>query len=160
MTAGTLAFRATRKRRSATRPGVWQYVLKGDAWTVLASPIIYSTIVPLVLLDAWITVYQAICFRLWKLRRVRRRDYFALDRHRLAYLNGIEKVNCLFCSYANGVFGYVREVAARTEQYWCPIRHGRRVRRPHGRYASFVPYGDEARYRERLPALRAALRRK
>ncbi|HET9706067.1 MAG TPA: hypothetical protein VFP85_18630 [Vicinamibacterales bacterium] len=160
MTAGTLAFRAIRKPRSATRPGVWQYVLKGDAWTVLASPVIYSTIVPLVLLDAWVTVYQAICFRLWKITRARRRDYFALDRHRLAYLNGIEKVNCLFCSYANGVFGYVREVAARTEQYWCPIRHGRRIRPPHGRYASFVPYGDEGRYRERLPALRAALRRK
>jgi hypothetical protein len=160
MSSGTLALRAIRKPRSMNRTGVWRYVLMGDAWTVLASPIIYSTIVPLVLLDGWISAYQAICFRLWGIRRVRRRDYFAIDRHLLGYLNGVEKFNCFFCSYANGVFGYVHEIAARTEQYWCPIRHRRRVRHPHGRYASFVPYGDEARFRERLPALRAALRKK
>jgi hypothetical protein len=73
-------------------------------------------------------------------------------------LNGIERLNCLFCSYANGVIGYVREITARTEQYWCPIRHRRRVRHPHGRYETFVPYGDRARYRRELPSLRAALR--
>ena len=90
---------------------------------------------------------------------MRRRDYFAIDRHRLSYLNGVEKLNCVFCSYANGVFGYVREIAARTEQYWCPIRHARRVRHPHGRYRSFAAYGDDVRYRERLSSLRAALKK-
>jgi hypothetical protein len=30
-------------------------------------------------------------------------------------------------AYANGVFAYVREVGSRTEQYWCPIKHARRV---------------------------------
>ena len=80
------------------------------------------------------------------------------DRHRLAYLNGIEKLNCAYCSYANGVVSYVREVAARTEQYWCPIRHARRIPAPHSRYQLFFDYGDAERYRAELSPLRNALR--
>ena len=63
------------------------------------------------------------CFPIYGIERVQRRRYFAIDRHTLAYLNAIEKANCLYCSHANGVIAYVREVAARTEQYWCPIKH-------------------------------------
>ena len=150
------AVRAGHRRQ---RTGLWPYIIRGDAPTLVTAPVIYSTIIPFVILDAWVSIYQAICFRAWALRRVRRRDYFVIDRHKLAYLNGLEKAHCLFCSYANGVIGYVREVAARTEQYWCPIRHARRLREPHGRYAGFAPYGDPVAYRATLPSLRAALRR-
>ena len=83
----------------------------------------------------------------------------SIDRHRLAYLNGLEKLNCLYCSYANGVIAYVRDIAARTEQYWCPIRHARRVRHPHERYESFAAYGDAAGFRRTLPSQRAALKK-
>jgi hypothetical protein len=127
--------------------------------TLLTAPVIYSMIVPFLILDAWVSIYQAICFRAWALGRVRRRDHFVLDRHKLAYLNGLERVNCLYCSYATGVVAYVREVAARTEQYWCPIRHARRVREPHSRDDSFAPYGDPDAYRASLSTLRAALKR-
>lgn len=136
-----------------------RYFLSGDLSTLLTAPIIYSTILPFAVLDLWIVFYQAVCFRAWGVRRVRRRDYFAIDRHKLAYLNGLEKVNCLFCSYANGVIGYVREVAARTEQYWCPIRHARRTRDPHDHYRHFPAYGDAAGYRGGLPSLRSALKK-
>jgi hypothetical protein len=34
---------------------------------------------------------------------------------RLAYLNTIEKVGCIYCSYANGLLGLITEIAARTE---------------------------------------------
>ena len=105
----------------------------------------------------WVTIYQAICFRAWRLAPVRRRPYFVFDRQKLAYLNAVEHMNCVFCGYANGVLAYVREVAARTEQYWCPIRHGRRVRDPHGHYQQFVAYGDAEAYRHELPGLRRAL---
>jgi hypothetical protein len=138
--------------------GLWRFVLGGDIATVLTAPLIYSVLLPFVLLDAWVTTYQAICFRAWGIRRVRRRDYFVIDRHKLTYLNAIERVNCLYCSYANGVTGYVREIAARTEQYWCPIRHARRLRHAHGRYPHFAPYGDGRRYRDRLPLFRASLK--
>mgnify|MGYP001580622076 CR=1 FL=1 len=114
---------------------------------------------PFVLLDAWVWLYQAICFRAWGINPVRRRAFFAIDRHKLAYLNGVEKLNCLFCSYANGLIAYVHEVAARTEQYWCPIRHARRTRGAHDRHRDFLPYGDAAGYRARLASLRTGLRK-
>jgi hypothetical protein len=148
-----------RSRDREHRVGLWRYVVSGDIATLVTAPLVYSLLVAFVLMDGWIGVYQAICFRAWGIRRVRRRDYFAIDRHKLAYLNAIERVNCLYCSYANGVIGYVREIAARTEQYWCPIRHARRLHHAHGRYPHFAPYGDGRRYRDRLPLFRASLKR-
>ena len=55
--------------------------------------------------------YQAICFPVYKIPKVRRRDYLVFDRHHLAYLNIIEKINCAYCSYANGAIAFMREVA-------------------------------------------------
>ena len=141
------------------KPPLLRYVLGGDVTTALTAPLIYSLIVPFMLLDAWVSFYQACCFRAWGLSLVQRRAYFSIDRHRLAYLNGLEKLHCLYCSYANGVIAYVREIAARTEKYWCPIRHARRVRHPHERYESFAAYGDAAGFRRTLPSHRAALRK-
>jgi hypothetical protein len=88
---------------------------------------------------------------------VPRKPYFAIDRHKLAYLNAIEKANCTYCSYANGVVAYVREVGARTEQYWCPIKHARLVESVHPRSALFLDYGDASGYRRELSGIREAL---
>jgi len=136
-----------------------RYLLSGDILTVITAPLVYVLALPFALLDLSVSLYQAVCFRAWGLERVRRRGYFAIDRHKLSYLNALESVNCMYCSYANGVIGYVREIAARTEQYWCPIRHRRRIRHPHERYAGFVAYGDAAGYRSRQASLRAELRK-
>jgi hypothetical protein len=89
--------------------------------------------------------------------RVKRSAYVVFDHHHLAYLNGIEKANCMFCSYATGVFAFVREIAGRTEQYWCPIRHASRIRAPHAHYDGFVDFGDADGYKKQLPVLRAEL---
>lgn len=124
---------------------------------LLTAPVIYSMIVPIALLDLWITLYQMICFRAYGIARVRRSTYIVIDRQHLAYLNSIEKLNCVYCGYANGVFAYMREVAGRTEQYWCPIRHAKRVRAPHTHYRHFIDYGDADGYRHRLIPLRDAL---
>lgn len=150
---------AVRAAHRRDRTGWWRYLVSGDLATLMTAPIVYSIAIPFVVLDLWVSVYQAVCFRAWGVTRVRRRDYIAIDRHKLAYLNGIEKINCLFCSYANGLIAYVREIAARTEAYWCPIRHARRVRGTHARYLAFAAYGDPREYRERLSALRAAAKR-
>jgi hypothetical protein len=111
------------------------------------------------MLDFWVTVYQAVCFPIYGIARVPRRRYFAIDRRKLAYLNAIEKVHCTFCSYANGLIAYVREVAARTEQYWCPIKHARTIPVQHSRYHVFFDYGDAERYRRDLVPLRNQLHR-
>jgi hypothetical protein len=135
-----------------------EFLRESTPLTVLTAPAIYSLIVPVALLDLWVTLYQAICFRAWGIARVRRSAYIVVDRHSLAYLNAVEKLNCVFCGYANGVFAYVREVAGRTEQYWCPIRHAKRIRAPHPRYRGFVEYGDAEGYKRRLIPLRDALK--
>jgi hypothetical protein len=127
---------------------------------VLSAPVIYSMVVPIALLDLWITAYQAFCFPIYRIARVNRSAYIVIDRQHLAYLNAIEKLNCVYCGYANGVFAYVREIAGRTEQYWCPIKHATRVRAPHGHYREFVDYGDATAYHRELPLLRAKLKQK
>ena len=109
---------------------------------VLTAPIIYSLILPLVLLDLFVTLYQAVCFRVYGIAPVRRRDHVAIDRHHLAYLNALQQLNCVYCGYGNGVLSYAREIAARTEAYWCPIKHARRVADPHDLMAGFADYGD------------------
>ena len=147
----------TSESQTNLRQPIADYIRAGDLRSLLTAPVIYSQLVPLVLLDLWVTIYQSICFPIYGIRRVRRAPFLIVDRHQLRYLNGIEKVNCTFCSYANGVLAYAREVAARTEQYWCPIKHRRRVASPHGRYAGFFEFGDEGAYHERLGTQRAAL---
>ena len=94
------------------------------------------------------------CFPVYGIPRVRRRDYFAFDREQLAFLNAVEKINCAYCAYANGLLAYVREIASRTEEYWCPIKHARRLLGTHPRYAGFVDYGDADAYRHDLESLR------
>ncbi|MDA0661528.1 MAG: hypothetical protein O3B08_01655 [Proteobacteria bacterium] len=128
-------------------------------WLALVTaPVVYSLVVPIALLDALVWVYQRICFFVWNIPRVRRSDYVALDRHNLAYLNGVQKLNCVYCGYANGVIAYTREVASRSEQFWCPIKHALRVREPHRRYRNFLEFGDAEGFRDRLAALQAEVR--
>jgi hypothetical protein len=134
------------------------FLRESSPLTILTAPLNYSLIVPVALLDLWVTTYQAVCFRAYGIARVPRSAYIVVDRHALAYLNGVEKLNCVFCGYANGVFAYVREVAGRTEQYWCPIRHARRIRAPHPHYRAFVEYGDAEGYKRKLIPLRDALK--
>ena len=77
-----------------------------------------------------------------------------IDRHRLDYLNGIEKLNCVYCGYFNGLIAYIQEIAARTEQYWCPIKHANRIYTIHSRYHKFLEYGEYEDYQKKLAALR------
>jgi hypothetical protein len=140
------------------RTDLVRYIIGANIGHLLTAPLIYSLILPFALLDLMVTVYQWGCFPVYRIPKVRRCDYIAIDRQHLAYLNALEKLNCVYCGYGNGVIAYVREVAARTEQYWCPIKHARRTLDPHRHSEAFVDYGDATVYRERLQALRAALR--
>ena len=144
------SMRALQQRQKV---GVWAYLRTAQLGHVLTAPVIYSLIVPFVLLDIGVTTYQHICFRVYGIPRVLRVEYFVIDRQHLAYLNAIEKFNCIYCGYINGLIEYVREISARTEQYWCPIKHARRTPDPHRRVGQFVDYGDAEAYRDRLQEL-------
>ncbi len=145
---GRIVFEAEilrRHRELKTR--LLTYVLRANPLVALTAPIIYAGIVPFVLLDLFVTLYQLVCFPAYGIARVRRSDYLIFDRHHLAYLNAVEKLNCAYCSYGNGVIAYAREIAARTEQYWCPIKHARRAIGAHDLYRKFSDYGDGDAYR-------------
>ncbi|MEO8677857.1 MAG: hypothetical protein ABI665_02345 [Vicinamibacterales bacterium] len=148
---------AIRRAHRQFRQRLLTFFAEASLGNILTAPLIYALLLPFALLDLWVSVYQFVAFPVYSIERVRRKPYFAFDRERLAYLNGIEKVNCLFCSYANGVIAYVREVAARTEQYWCPIKHARRLRATHSHYPNFTEFGDAAGYKRQLPVLRRDL---
>ena len=157
--AGRIRFeRDVRLAHDRLKQSIPAFIRESSPLNLLTAPIIYSLVAPIALLDLWITVYQTLCFPIYGIARVRRSTYIVIDRHHLAYLNAIEKLNCVYCGYANGVFAYVREVAGRTEQYWCPIRHAKRVRGPHTHYREFVDYGDARGYHRELPMLRGKLK--
>lgn len=139
------------------KAGLFSYIWHSSPLTILTAPIIYSGIVPLLLMDMFVSLYQVICFPIYGITRVRRRDYFVFDRGHLAYLNIIEKINCAYCSYGNGVAAYAREIIARTEQYWCPIKHSRRALQAHPWYNGFLDFGDAEAWRQELTRLRKEL---
>ena len=145
------------RRHRELKTALTTYLWNARLLVILTAPVIYALIVPFVLLDIFVSVYQAVCFPIYNIPKVRRADYFVFDRHHLAYLNAIEKLNCAYCSYANCLIAYVREIAARTEQYWCPIKHARRVVGSHPRYVAFDDYGNAENYQKRAAELREAL---
>ncbi|MDE3010275.1 MAG: hypothetical protein KGI67_05245 [Pseudomonadota bacterium] len=142
-------------RHRLQRIGLWTYLRNCRIAVALTAPILYTGVIPFVLMDLFVTLYQRLCFPIYGIPRVRRRDYLVFDRAELPYLNAIEKFNCFYCSYANGVAAYLREVGARTEQYWCPIKHARRMLGSHARYAHFYEFGDAESYRRGLERLRS-----
>ena len=134
--------------------GLRRYLHNARVINIISAPFIWLCIVPALFLDLSVSLYQAICFRLYRIPRVRRSRYIVIDRPSLASLNLRETINCVYCGYFNGLIAYVQEIAARTEQYWCPIKHARRVASMHSRYHKFLEYGDCTDYQERLQQLR------
>lgn len=124
---------------------------------LITGPIIYSMIIPLLITDLFVTFYQLTCFPIYGIKKVRRSNYIVYDRQQLNYLNFIEKFHCTYCAYGNGMIAYVSEVIARTEQYFCPIKHARKILGTHSRYARFLEYGDAENYEQKLEEYRQAL---
>lgn len=140
------------------RENLFSYIIKSPILHLLSVPIVWAVLIPAWFLDLAVGIYQAICFPIYKIEKVKRSDYIIVDRHRLKYLNAIEKLNCLYCSYFNGLMGYVSEISARTEQYWCPIRHATMLKSMHGKYKNFYDYGDSKNFRQGLTELRKTLK--
>ena len=157
---GRVVFEAeVRRRHREMRVRLTTFLRHARPLTIITAPVIYSMIVPFVLLDLFVTVYQAVCFPAYGIVKVRRADFIRIDRHHLAYLNALQKLNCVYCGYCNGLIGYVQEIAGRTEAYWCPIKHAARVGAHHAYYAQFVDYGDAEGFERGLAAARRRVTR-
>ncbi len=145
---------STKRYHKTLVSGIHTYLLNASFLNILTAPVIWFCLVPSVLLDLTVTIYQVICFPVYKIPKVRRDDYIVIDRYALNYLNAMEKLNCVYCGYVNGLIAYVQEIAARTEQYWCPIKHARKIGSIHSRYNKFFEYGDGNEYRKKIETIR------
>lgn len=148
---------AIKEAHFKVKMGVFRWLTTVRPQNFLTMPIIYGMIVPLVLFDLVVTLYQAICFPIYRVAKVSRANYIVMDHQHLAYLNIIEKAHCMYCSYAVGLLGYAQEITARTEQYFCPIKHARKILNENSRYKHFLEYGDADNLHQRVEEFRAAL---
>lgn len=144
----------TRRYHKTLAKTLGRYFAEAQLLHILTAPVIYLCLLPALFMDLVVTIYQAICFRAYDIPRVDRDEHIIIDRHSLQYLNPLEKLNCLYCSYFIGLLAYIQEIAARTEQYWCPIKHARKLASIHSRYHKFLEYGDSAAYQDRLEEVR------
>ena len=135
----------------------FRWLVTNRPQNLITGPIIYAMVVPLMMLDLFVSFYQFTCFPIYGINRVRRANYIVFDRQHLAYLNFIEKFHCTYCAYGSGLMGYMGEIIARTEEYFCPIKHAHKILGTHTRYNRFLDYGDAADYEARLEEFRVAL---
>jgi hypothetical protein len=142
------------------KSGFFHWLVTYRPQNLITGPIIYSMIFPLLILDLFVSFYQLTCFPIYKISKVKRADYIVFDRQQLGYLNFIEKFHCTYCAYANGLIAYVSEIVARTEEYFCPIKHARKVLASHSRYATFLDYGEADEYEKKLEKFRSAMDKK
>ena len=148
-----------RQAHRRLKTGSFRWLVGNRPQNLITGPVIYSMIVPLLILDLSVTLYQTFCFPIYRITKVRRADYIVLDRNQLEYLNFFEKFHCNYCGYASGLVAYAYEILARTEQYFCPIKHARRILGTHARYRRFLDYGAAADYAAKVEAYRVALSR-
>ena len=148
---------AIRESHQRVKQGVLRWLVTIRPQNFLTMPVIYSMIVPLLLLDLCVSLYQLICFPVYRIARVRRANYIVMDHQHLSYLNAFEKVHCMYCSYAVGLLGYASEIIARTELYFCPIKHAGKILGAHAHYRQFLEYGEADDYHGKLENFRSGL---
>ena len=144
-------------QQKAFKMSLAQWLKASSIRSILSIPFIYGMLIPIAFMHITIEVYQAICFPLYNIPKVKRADYFIADRQQLPYLNIIEKFNCAYCSYGNAVIAYTREIIGRTELYWCPIKHAKKILGTHKHYQQFLDFGDFESYHKKTKKLRSKL---
>jgi hypothetical protein len=116
----------------------------------ISFPFIWFMIIPLCLLDICMEIYHRVCFKLYGLSYVQRSKYIKIDRHKLSYLPWYDKLNCMYCGYANGLINYAQKIGGETERYWCGIKHKETkefVPPPH--HKDFMKYGDKKAFEKK-----------
>jgi len=132
----------TKNKNKLFKEGVIDFIFSARVRAILSIPFIYAMIIPSVILHIFLWFYQQTAFRLYKIPLVSIKDYIVFDRKELDYLNIIQKVNCHYCSYVNGLYSYATEVAWRTEKYWCPIKNAKKTKGWHDWQEHFADYWD------------------
>ena len=139
-----------RKRNKTLKFPLWRPLTATNIRQIIAIPFIFGMIIPAIILDICITIYQTCAFSLYRIPKVKRSEYIVFERQFLDYLNLQQKLQCLYCSYVNGLFAYSVEIAARTERYWCPLKAAHKPKFSHGWYKDFADYGNPEEWKEKF----------
>lgn len=107
-------------------------------------------IIPLVIKDLFITFT---CFSIYGIKKSTpiRLHHVWSPSSELFIL--IEKLHRTSCAYGSGMIGYINEIIARTEQYFCPIKYATKLLGRHARYAHFLDFGSAEDYQKNLNLL-------
>jgi hypothetical protein len=74
--AGRVRFEhEVRRAHRRLKQSIPRFLRESSIPNLLTAPMIYSMVIPIALLDGWISLYQAICFRVYGIARVRRSSY-------------------------------------------------------------------------------------
>ena len=149
--------RSVKAAHRKLKKNFFRWLVTDRPQNLITGPLIYGMAIPLLMLDVCVSFYQWACFPIYGIVKVKRSDYLVFDRRHLSSLNFIEKFHCTYCEYGNGLMGYMREILARTEAYFCPIKHAHKILGTHAHYNRFLDYGDAADYEAKLEAFRVAL---
>jgi len=139
-----------RERNRTFRIPAWKYAFPVNIRHFLSIPFIYAMIVPTVILDIFLNLYNWTAMPLYRIPLVRRSDYIVFDRQFLDYLNWIQKLNCIYCSYVNGVFAFAVELGGRTERYWCPIKAAHKRPPRNNWYCDYADFGSPEQWLEKF----------
>jgi hypothetical protein len=146
------------KKQRENMQGLFMFIAETPLSHLLSSPLVYAMIIPAMIFDLLLFIYQNVIFRIYGFEFVKRSDFVVFDRQYLRYLNCIERLNCMYCSYFNGLMRYASEVSAKTELYFCPIKHAKKTLYRHRYYKDFLAYGDGEGYQERLEEIRKGMK--
>jgi len=149
--------RSVKAAHRRLKKNFFRWLVTDRPQNLITGPLIYGMAIPLLMLDLCVSFYQWACFPIYGIVKVRRSDYLVFDRRHLGYLNFIEKFHCTYCEYGNGLMAYMTEVLARTEAYFCPIKHAHKILGTRARYNRFLDYGDAADYEAKLESFRVTL---
>lgn len=84
---------------------------------------IYSMIIPVFILDVWVTFYQWVYFTTMGIPKIQKNTFVVMERWDLSKLTFMQKINCVYCEYVNGILAFAKAVGNQTEVYSCAIRH-------------------------------------
>lgn len=107
---------------------------------LLSTPFIYGMAPVMLVFHLCLEIYHRVAFYLYDIKYVDMKDHFVFDRFAKKELNTLQKLNCIYCEYGNGLASYIQEIIGKTEAYWCPLKHKKHIKNPHSYYDSFMEY--------------------
>jgi hypothetical protein len=75
------------RRQRSYKIGLLRFIVRARPLVVLTAPVIYLGWIPFLLLDLFVSLYQAVCFPVYGIPKARRGDFLVFDRERLPYLD-------------------------------------------------------------------------